>query len=334
MANSLNSRKKSGWLLLRCSLCILLSSNQNKTQWGFAGHQRVNQFAIYLLPAELQAFFIAHQLEIVAKSVAPDQRRYIVEAEAARHYIDLDHYYTSGQDPFWNLPQNWNTAVDCHSQDTLLAHGIVPWHVVTMKYRLQKAFETKNLALILKNAAEIGHYIADAHVPLHTTHNYNGQLTDQVGIHGLWESRLIELEAENYNYWIGAATYLPSVQKAIWTAVAASHAALDSVFKFEKICSAQISTSEKYSFEQRGSTMVKVYSRKFCDAYHSKLNGMVERRLRAAIFMTASIWYTAWVDAGQPDLYSINANVHFEASPLNQDSILEPKHKLHFRRCD
>jgi hypothetical protein len=334
MANSLKSRKKSSWLLLISSLCFLLSSNQNKTQWGFAGHQRINQFAIYLLPSELQAFFIAHQFEIVANSVAPDQRRYIVEAEAVRHYIDLDHYYSTGQDPFWNLPQNWNEAIDCHGQDTLLAHGIVPWHVLTMKFRLQKAFETKNLALILKNAAEIGHYIADAHVPLHTTHNYNGQLTNQVGIHGLWESRLVELEAENYNYWIGAAAYLPSVRKTIWAAVAASHAALDSVFKFEKICSEQISAAEKYSFEQRGSTMVKVYSRKFCNAYHAQLNGMVERRLRAAILMTASVWYTAWVDAGQPNLNKISSDENLSKASLDQDSILEPKHKLHFRRCD
>ena len=33
------------------------------------------------------------------------------------------------------------------------------------------------------------------------------------------------------------------------------------------------------------------------------MNGMVERRLRAAINAVGSIWYTAWVDAGQPDLH-------------------------------
>ena len=29
---------------------------------------------------------------------------------------------------------------------------------------------------------------------------------------------------------------------------------------------------------------------------------MVERRMRQAIFAVASLWYTAWVNAGQPDL--------------------------------
>lgn len=303
MVNSSNFRTRSKFLLLiASSLLFLQNTSKNNAAWGFTGHQRCNEFAVYLLPAELQGLFVQHLPYLISQAVAPDQRRYAVSAEAARHYIDLDHYYQKGQDPFWNLPQNWQEAIDCHSEDTLQAYGIVPWHVVRMKYRLQKAFEEKNLALVLKYAAEIGHYIADAHVPLHTTENYNGQLTNQYGIHGLWESRLIELQADNYNYWIGQAQYLPSVQKSIWAAVRASHAALDSVLRFEKLVSQQFSAAEKYSYEQRGSTLTKVYARKFCLAYHDKLNGMVERRLRAAILMISSVWYTAWVDAGQPDL--------------------------------
>jgi hypothetical protein len=35
---------------------------------------------------------------------------------------------------------------------------------------------------ILFIAADLGHYIADAHMPLHTSDNHDGQLTDQKGI--------------------------------------------------------------------------------------------------------------------------------------------------------
>lgn len=309
------------------------AQQQQKTQWGFAGHQRINEFAIYLLPLELQHFFIDHQKAIIAQAVAPDQRRYIQDAEATRHYIDLDFYYKRGENPFWNLPQNWQAAKDCHGEDTLLAHGIVPWHVINMKYRLQKAFEQKNLRLILKNASEIGHYIADAHVPLHTTQNYNGQLTNQFGIHSLWESRLVELEASQYNYWIGTAKYLPSVQKAIWQAIAASHAAVDSVFLFEELCTAQLKETEKYSFEQRGSVLIKVYSKKFCQAYHKLLNGMVERRMRAAILMVSSVWYTAWVDAGQPALQQIEWKTELGKEIPSQDSIQRTSSRWKQRSC-
>ena len=39
-------------------------------------------------------------------------------------------------------------------------------------------------------SAIIGHYVADAHVPLHAVLNYNGQLTGQTGIHNRWEDEL------------------------------------------------------------------------------------------------------------------------------------------------
>jgi len=102
---------------------LLFTQNQTKlnSQWGFAGHQRINEFAVYLLPSELQAIFIQHLPYLVSQSVAPDQRRYALAEEAVRHYIDLDHYYSKGQDPFWNLPQNWQEAIDCHSEDPLQA---------------------------------------------------------------------------------------------------------------------------------------------------------------------------------------------------------------------
>jgi hypothetical protein len=39
-----------------------------------------------------------------------------------------------------------------------------------------------------------------------------GNLTNQVGIHGFWESRLPELFYEQYDFYVGPATYLPNVQ--------------------------------------------------------------------------------------------------------------------------
>jgi hypothetical protein len=174
-----------------------------------------------------------------------------------------------------------------------------------MKYKLQKAFENKNIDLILKYSAEIGHYIGDAHVPLHTTENYNGQLTGQKGIHGLWESRLVEINAEDYDYFVGKAGYKKYVQDYIWDAIKGSHKSLDSVLRIEKELTKSFPTDRKYSYEQRGNTTISTYSREFCELYHNQMNGMVERRLKAAVLAVGSIWYTAWVDAGQPDLKSL-----------------------------
>jgi|TARA_B110000483_G_scaffold129466_1_gene155184 hypothetical protein len=99
------------------------------------------------------------------------------------------------------MPKKWSDAVEKFSEDTLLAYGIVPWYIQTVYNRLVKAFEQKDINYILKNSADLGHYVSDAHVRLYTNKNYNGQLTNQKGIHAFWESRLPELFSDDFIIW-------------------------------------------------------------------------------------------------------------------------------------
>lgn len=233
-------------------------------------------------------------------AVDPDMRRYAVPEEGPRHYIDIDHY---GKYPFTDLPRKWNEAVEKFSEDTLMQYGIVPWWVQTMLYRLTEAFTEKHQAKILKLSAEIGHYISDAHVPLHASRNHNGQFTDQKGIHGFWESRVPELLADKeWDFLIGKADYLKNPTDFIWQRVLESAAAADTVLKFEKELSKNFPPDQKFAFEERNGITIRQYSSAFSKAYDKKLNGMIERRMRQSIYAIASFWYTAWVNAGQPDL--------------------------------
>ena len=265
--------------------------------WGFFGHENINRLAIFTLPAEMDLFYKKNIQYIVEASVNPDKRRYAVADEGPRHYIDLDDYH----DRIDSIPQRWSNAIEKISKDSLMAHGIVPWHTYTMFLRLREAFMLGDPDKILRISSELGHYVADAHVPLHTTSNHNGQKTDQHGIHGLWESRLPELFSVNYDFFVGRATYIPDVQKIMWEVVKESHACVDSVLTFEKQLT-QRELSRKYSFETRGKQTIKVYSYRYSKLYHNMLSGMVERRMRKSIKTVGDIWYTAWVDAGQPDL--------------------------------
>lgn len=299
------SSYKSLFLLLPLLLALRTKENSNASLWGFYGHKRINRIAVFTLPPQLFGFYKEHIEYLTEHAVDPDKRRYAVDGEAQCHYIDLDHYYQEGEDPFQLIPINWQDAVTKYSEDTLQAYGIVPWHIALMKKRLQLAFESKDLDLILKYSADIGHYIGDAHVPLHTTENYNGQLTGQKGIHGLWESRLVELHVDEYDFFVGKALYVGNISSYAWNAVKNSHLSLDSVLRFEKELTNSFAPDQKYSYETRGNQTIQVYSKDFSDAYHARLNGMVERRMKAAILAVGSIWYTAWVDAGQPDLTNL-----------------------------
>lgn len=147
-------------------------------------------------------------------------------------------------------------AVAKYTEDTLQTYGIVPWHINTMMYRLTDAFKTKNVERILYLSAGLGHYVGDAHVPLHTTENYNGQLTGQRGIHGFWESRIPELVADNYDYFVGRATYLNSPLEVAWETVKESQAAVDSVLNFERILNDQFSSDQKYVYQNRGASVI------------------------------------------------------------------------------
>jgi hypothetical protein len=154
----------------------------------------------------------------------------------------------------------------------------------------------------LKVSADLGHYIGDSHVPLHTTENYNGQLTNQKGIHGFWESRIPELKAKEYDYFVGRAYYVDYILSDEWETVQQSFAAKDSVLELEQQLNNTFPKDRKYSQENRGRTLVKAYSEEYSNAYNEMLNGMIERRLTQSIIKVGSYWYTAWVNAGQPNL--------------------------------
>ena len=284
-------------------LIAMLMSYLPSFCWGFFGHQKINYYACFLLPPEMLVLYKPNIAFISEHSVDPDKRRYAVKEEGPRHFIDIDYY---GKYPFDELPHKWKDAVAKFSEDTLQSQGIVPWHIQVMLQRLTNAFKDKNYSSIMKNSAELGHYIADSHVPLHANSNHNGQYTNQKGIHGFWESRVPELLAEKeWDFMIGKAVYIKDPSVYIWDRVLESAKASDSVLNIEKELSSQFSADQKYSFENRNGKVIRQYSTAFTLAFNKKLDGMVERRMRLSIQSIASFWYTAWINAGQPDLKSL-----------------------------
>lgn len=286
------------------TMVLLLLPGQQAYCWGFFAHRQINYQAVFLLPPPMLALYKKHIVYLQEHAVDPDKRRYVIADEGARHFIDLDHY---GNYPFDSLPRFRKDAEAKFSADSLQEHGIVPWWIQTMLYRLTNAFKAKDQARILQYSAEIGHYIADAHVPLHTSSNYNGQKTNQHGIHGFWESRIPELLAlKEWDFFIGKAQYIDQPLTYTWQFVLESAAAADSVLSIERKLNQQFPADRKYAFEDRNGVTIRQYSTAYTLAYNKLLHNMVERRMQQSIFHVASFWYTAWVNAGQPDLQALS----------------------------
>jgi hypothetical protein len=269
------------------------------SSWGFFAHYRIHRLAVFTLPKGMSGFYKANIEFIAEHAVSADKKRYVDSLEAPHHFFDADHY---GKQPFKVMPQHWIDAAAKYSSDTLNKYGTVPWMINANYYRLVKAFKAHDTTAILTISANLGHYISDAHTPLHLTENYDGQLSGQVGVHALWESRLPELFSNKYNYYVGKARYISNPLAEAFTICRASYKSVDSVLRFERMLTKRFTPETKYAVEQRGTRMVKVYSVAYSNAYHTMLTGMVQRKMRQSILSVGSFWFSAWVDAGQPDL--------------------------------
>ncbi|WP_140464901.1 zinc dependent phospholipase C family protein [Hymenobacter nivis] len=285
-------------LLLPLALALLAVGSAGA--WGFFGHRLITQVAVYRLPGSMQAFYFRHMAELVRQSTAPDERRNTDPDEAGRHFIDMDHY--SEDNPFGKVPQDYAAAVEKFSADTLKKYGTVPWAIAENTEKLTNAFRERDTVAIIKYSAELGHYVSDAFVPLHTTINYDGQLSNQAGLHSLWESALPEKYIAEYNITYGPATYIKDPLAEAWGTVQRSYGFLTETFdragKVEKI----LPGAERYTFSHRYGKTQRRYSDAFADEYEKLVGGMVANRLKLAPTAVASLWLTAWQNAGKPDL--------------------------------
>lgn len=275
-------------------LALALSS------WGFLVHRTVNQLALYRLPAGLRGFFLENKEYLVRHSVRPDQRRNTDSLEAPRHFIDLEAY---GDSAAWKMPNDWGEAMARYSRDTLYKYGYVPYQIVMEQERLVRAFRNLDRDSILYYAADLSHYIADAHVPLHTTLNYDGQLTRQRGLHALWESQVPDLMLEGYDLFErGKARYLHNPAASAWEAVRSGFALLEGVLQQEREASGAFTDSTKYRIQVRNRREMRFYTDAFALAYGNLLGTTINNQLKKSAGLIADYWYSAWVDAGQPDL--------------------------------
>ena len=271
--------------------------------WGFLAHRTINQLAVYQLPGELGCFYYDNLGYLVKNAPRADVRRNTDTTEATKHFIDLEPF---GDSAAWKMPMEWDEAVRIYSKDSLLKYGYLPYLVMKVKDSLTDAFRNRNRERILFYTADLGHYIGDAHVPLHTTINYDGQLTNQRGLHSLWESMIPEIELNSYDLSSRhKAKYLRDPEASLWKAIRKSHSLLIGVFNEEIAASAGFSDSTKFRIQNRRGRDVKSYTSEFAKAYSARLGKSINQQLVSSADLLADFVYTSWVDAGKPDMENL-----------------------------
>lgn len=347
-------------------LCIdAVDVNPN---WGFYAHRTINEYAVYALPNALRQYFIQDLEYLSQHAVDADMRRYATKTEAFQHYFDTERwgdcittggYYDRGD--LLRLCQSWyyinqsdtvwlhddTTALKCIQAeipnyftgdewdgceltvfDTMAHHGLLPLRIINRYWALVRAFQSKENETILKLAADLGHYIGDAHVPLHTTQNYNGQLTNQNGIHALWETSIPELLAEgSFDFVVGRANYLRDIKTATWDLLWTSHSMVEDVLSIEKELRAEWPDDREVCPDNRNGQPTFQPCADFVLEYNERMHGMVEQQMKRSIKTLADFWWSAYVEAGQPML---NRAFRSEAS----DAKKNVRDEKVLQRCD
>lgn len=300
--------------------------------WGIFGHNHINNAAVMALPKPLQVFFYNHIDFITQESTIPDTRKYALrdKAEHPRHFIDVENFGTLD-----SIPRSFDVAKKKYDDKFLDKNGILPWYIKDIMAKLTKAFKEKRKAEILFLAADLGHYIGDANMPLHTSANHAGQLTNQPGIHALWESSIPEIFGKNYNFHTQDAQYVDDVEKATWDMIRDSHSLVQPLLVTDKKLRETFTQDKIFVLDEKGNITKGMYgdlifTLEYKTKLHQALDNMVENQMKKAIVTTSNFWYTAWVNAGKPNLEDIDSKelTKRNAKWLRQDLKLWEKGKL------
>ena len=233
----------------------------------------------------------------------PDIRKYYNPDEGPKHFIDLDSYsefLTKGK-----IPENKDSAIKIYGNSEVIDHGILPWAIMASFDSLKSCFKRGNWQKAVIFASDLGHYVADAHNPLHLTVNYNGQLSGQTGIHSRYESSMISRFVANINLKTETVNFIPEVKTYVFNFIYENFRFKDSIL-----------AADLYATNKVGSTSSESYYNELWNKsgyLTGKLFNKASKRLMELI-------YTAWVEAGSP-AYGTSA---VQENQVKNSMILKP----------
>jgi hypothetical protein len=171
-------------------------------------------------------------------------------------------------------------------------NGLLPWRAAEMRGRLVRAFEAHKsgqrwgLGNAIYLSAVLAHYVADAHQPFHAVMNYDGQLTNQQGIHARFEDELPTRFASRLTYTPAAPRPILETRDAVFDALASGAGFVEGLL-----------AADRRAAEGRTE-----YDDAYYEAFFRAAQPVLERRTSEAITAVAGVILGAWEQAGRPDL--------------------------------
>ena len=259
--------------------------------WGTAAHRYIMTQAIDLLPSDLKPFFDRHRPELVLRVIDPDLWRVVGWEEDQNHFVNFG-VPEFGPYPFTALPREHGAALEKFGQATLKRNGTLPWREAEEFGNLRRAFEgfTKDVFTapsdVVLFAAVASHYIQDAHQPLHAVDNYDGQQTQQRGIHARFETVLFDRFGAKLTVTPRPVSPITNPRDASFDVLLESYRLVEPLLNADKEASAGKDAYDDDYFER----------------FFARVRPLLERRLAESIAATAALIVGAWELAGKPAL--------------------------------
>ena len=242
--------------------------------------------AIDNLEGHLEELFSKHRSSVVAQTMVPDYRKDRDPEESSRHFVDLERY---GEFPFSLLELEYDQLVSQLGEETVQRNGTGLWAAHGTFNRLVEAFQRRDLEQILLYCSDLSHYVADLHQPFHTTENFDGQLTGQMGIHARFESDLVNLYLDQIPFSKATPTHLGQVRPTLYKIVLESHQWVENILLADRRIVSELGIDRKQ------------YPDQYFSLLFDQVGTVVEERLNQAAYRVGSLWWMAWERAGQPD---------------------------------
>ncbi len=271
-------------------LVVLALSSGSPAAWGFDVHRFITNAAMDQVPEAIRPFYQKHRAFITEHSIDPDlMRTYGIETEEPNHFLDMDGV---APDPFTGIPREEAEYVKLLGPEKAKVMGRVPWRVEEVYNRLVAEFErpAKGQAIFVGNvtalSAILSHYVEDAHVPFHAVLSYDGQATNQRGIHGRFESEL-------FRRFQPRMTIAPVVPEPVMQ---------PRDFIFDKLIEGSRLVPAILAADKAATQGREFYDVAYFEAFYGGAKPIVERRINEAIGGVAAVIAGAWKKAGSPVL--------------------------------
>ena len=146
----------------------------------------------------------------------------------------------------------------------------------------------KNKEDILLYVSDLAHYVGDGSQPQHLILNYNGKLSNQYGIHGRYESAMIEKNETEVRESI-------QVQKA-------KEIDMKLDFIFDYISDSNSLAPIIFAADLHALKYTEDYDDEYFRIFWFKTEYITKMQLNIASKVLGSLIFSAWVDAGKPEI--------------------------------